>query len=220
MSWPYCDVGEWNSDWTAYPTSRISRYVRSTSPDSTSSVTIASIGMPCSSIVRTNALFTAVERGREHLLDAEVEDRLLHRRQLDRALPQPTDGPGDREHALLRAPGDVAVHADRGDEPDALLVAEAHFGAEHARRHHAGVARRLEPIERERVAARDDHARARRSAAIGSERDDVVGHEDADDVGVARGFDVVGLEAVGLGLLARLVAAHAHHRRRSRCRGG
>ena len=72
------------------------------------------------------------------------------------------------------------------------------------------VAGRVETAEGERVTARDDHARVWRSGASGSERDHVVGHEDADDVGVVRGLDVVGLEAVGLGLLARVVAAHAH----------
>ena len=42
------------------------------------------------------------------------------------------------------------------------------------------------------------------------QRDHVVGNEDADDVGVVRGLEVVRLEAVGLGLLAGVVAAHAH----------
>ena len=81
------------------------------------------------------------------------------------------------------------------------------------------VTRRVEPTEPERVAARHDHARVALGSS-GKQGDDVVGHEDADDVGVARGLDVVGLEAVGLGLVAGVVAAHAHDRRRSRCRAG
>jgi hypothetical protein len=43
-------------------------------------------------------------------------------------------------------------------------------------------------------------------------RHHVVGYEDADDVGVARGLDVVRFEAVLDGLLARLVASDAHRR--------
>ena len=185
--------------------------MRSTSPDSTSSVTIASIGMPCSIIVRDERVVDRRERGREHLLDAEVEHRLLHRRELDAALPQTADRLRHREHAGERAAGGVAVHADGGDEADAFLVAAAHLGSEHARRDHAAVAGRIEPSEAERVAARDDHARVR----LGRERqqrDDVVGDEDADHVGVVRRFEVVRLEAVGHCLLSRLVAAHAHDR--------
>ena len=108
------------------------------------------------------------ERGRERLLDREVEHRLLHRGELDRALAEPADGLGHRERARLRLAGHVAVHADRGDEPDALLVAAAHLGAEHPRRDHADVAGRVEAVERERVAAGDDREPGRRAAAAGA----------------------------------------------------
>jgi len=103
------------------------------------------------------------------------------------------------------------LHADRGNEPDALLVAAAHLRAEHAGRDPCRCRRGIQPVEPERVAARDDHTRVR-ARRERQQRDDVVGDEDADDVGVVRGLDVVGLEAVGHRLLARLVAAHAHDR--------
>ena len=77
--------------------------MRSTSPDSTSSVMIASIGMPCSSIMLTNDVVHRRERGRQHLLDGEVEHRLLHRRELDRALAQAADRPARRASARRRA---------------------------------------------------------------------------------------------------------------------
>ena len=73
---------------------------------------------------------------------------------------------GDGERARLRVAGGVAVHADAGDEADALLVAAAHLGPEHARRDEADVARRVEPVEGERVAAGHDHERV----GLGRER--------------------------------------------------
>ena len=93
---------------------------------------------------------------RAHLLLGEVEDRLLARGELDRALAQTADRLGHAERALESAARDVAVHADRGDEPDALLVAGAHLRTEHARCDHAEVAVGREAVERERVAARHD----------------------------------------------------------------
>ena len=118
----------------------------------------------------------------------------------------------DREHARERVAGRVVVHTHGGDEPDALLVTAAHFGPEHARRDHAAVAGRIEAAETQRVATRHDHTGVgfRRER---EQRDHVVGDEDADDVGVVGGFEIVRLEAVGLGLLAGVVAANAHHRR-------
>jgi len=56
---------------------------------------------------------------------------------------------------------DVTVNADRGDEPDALLVAAAHLGTEHARRDHGRVTRGVDAVEGERVATGDDHERVR-----------------------------------------------------------
>ena len=84
------------------------------------------------------------------------------RRELDRALSQPADRLRHRERAIPRRAGDVAMHADGGDEPDAFLVAASHLGPEHARRDHPDVARRVEAVEGERVAARDD-----REAVVG-----------------------------------------------------
>ena len=160
---------------------------------------IASIGMPASIIVPTNALFTAVSAGDSTCSTAEVEHRFLPRGQLDRALPQATDRLRDPEHALVRATGDVAVHADRGDEPDALLVAAPDLRAEHARRDHAEVAVDREAVERERVAARDDRAPVG-PAAERERRDHVVGNEDAHDRRVVRGFELGDLETVVDGL--------------------
>ena len=112
------------------------------------------------------------------------------------------------QHASLGVPGDVAVHADRGDEPGALLVAAAHLGPQHPRRHHANVARELEAVERERVAAGDDHEGvvARRDRQRG---DHVVGDEHAQHVGVVGGVEVERGEAVGLGRVAAGVGPHA-----------
>ena len=81
--------------------------MRSTSPDSNSSVRIASSGMPCSSITATNDCRHPAQRRRQRLLHGQVEHRLLAGGQLDGALPEPADGLGHRQRALLRA-GPVA----------------------------------------------------------------------------------------------------------------
>ena len=169
---------------------------------------IASSGMPSPIITPTKLSRHPAQRGRQRLLDGEVEDRLLPRGQLDGALLQAADRLGDRERARLGVAGGVAVHADAGDEADALLVAAAHLGAEHARRHQADVARRIEAVEGERVAAGHDHERVGlRRERHG--RDGVVGHEDADDVRLGRRLDVLRGEAVGLGRRAGVVVADA-----------
>ena len=80
------------------------------------------------------------QHGRQRLLDGEIEDGLLVRRHLDRALAQAADRLGDREDALQRVPGAILVHAERGDEPAALHVAAAHLRAQHARRDQPHVA--------------------------------------------------------------------------------
>ena len=105
-------------------------------------------------------------------------------------------------------PVSVAVDAERGDEADALLVAATHLGAQHAGRDHADVARRVEAVERERVAARHDDERvgARRDR---QRRDDVVGDEDAEHVELRCRVELGGGEPVGGGTLTRLVGAHA-----------
>ena len=170
---------------------------------------IASSGMPVlEQALDVGAGHVRHDRG-AHLLLREVEDRLLARRQLDRALAQPTDRLRDRERARLRAARRVAVDADRGDEPDALLVAGAHLGSEHARRDHPDVAVGVEAVERERVPAREDREALRRALEL-EERDHVVGHEHADHVGVVRVGDLARLEAVVGRLLTRRVGAHAH----------
>ena len=101
------------------------------------------------------------------------------------------------------------MHADGGDEPDALLVAEPHLGPEHAGRDHPDVPRWIEPVERERVAAGDD-----REPVVGTpqrqRRDDVIGHQHAHDVGRGRVGDLARGEAVGDRLVTRRVGAHAH----------
>jgi len=112
--------------------------------------------------------------------------------------------------ATARVPGGtghVPLHAHGRDEAGALLVAPADLGAEHAGGDHAGVARRLQAVEGERVAAGHDHQRvgARRDR---QRRNDVVGDEQADDVGVACRFNVGRREAVGLGGLACVVVAN------------
>ena len=169
---------------------------------------IASIGIPCSSMTWANDCETRLQRGRERLLDREVEHRLLARRQLDRALEQAADGLGDGEGARTRGARHVAVDAEGGDEPDAFLVAAAHLRAQHAGRDHAHVAGRVEAVERERVPARHDDQRVV-ARADRQRRDHVVGDEDADDVDVGRRVEVGGGEAVGGRPLARLVGAHA-----------
>ena len=155
-------------------------------------------------------LVHAAEDGRQRLLDAEIEHRLLHRRQRQRALPQPTDGLGNREGAGASSAGLVAFDPDGGDEPDALVVTPPDLRAEHAGGDHPRVAGRSEPAERQRVATRNDDQR------VGPWRDrqrgdDVVGHEQADDIGVARRFDVAGREPVLFGGGSGLVGPHAHH---------
>ena len=69
----------------------------------------------------------------------------------------------------------------------------------------------VEPVEGERVAARDDRAGGR-STRERQRGDDVVGYEHADDVGIVGGVEVSGLEPVGRRLFARLVAPYAHDR--------
>ena len=171
---------------------------------------IASSGMPCSSITCTNVPLHLGERGGERLLHREVEHRLLHRGQLDRALAQAADRLGHGERARLGPAGDVAVDADGGDEPDALLVAAADLGPEHARRDHPDVAGRVEAVERERVPARHDG-----EPVVGpgdrQRRDHVVGDQDADDVGVARVLERGRGEPVGRGLLPGGVGPDADH---------
>ena len=151
------------------------------------------------------------ERRREHLLDPEVEHRLLSGSELDRALAQTADRLRDCERAGERVPGDVAVHTDRGDEARAFLVATTHLGPEHARRDHADVAVGREAIEGEGVPARDDRARVG-ARAQRERRYDVVGNEDADHVGIARVSQLGRREPLGLGQLARRVLAHADER--------
>jgi hypothetical protein len=148
------------------------------------------------------------QQGRQRLLDGKIEYRLLHRRQLERALTKAADGLGDGQRAGPCRAGHVPLHAYRGDEPDALLVAPPHLGAEHARRDHAGVARWLQTLERQRVAAGHDDEGVG-TEGDGQAGDDIVGHEEADDVGVTGGLDVCRREAVGFGRLPRLVVAHA-----------
>jgi hypothetical protein len=123
-------------------------------------------------------------------------------------LLQPADGLGDRERALLGPTGGVAVHADPGDEPDALLEAAPHLWSQHARRDEADVAGRVEPVERERVAAGDDDERVglRRQRHGG---DGIVRHEDADDVRRRGRLHVLDREAVRLGRRTRVVVSHA-----------
>ena len=110
----------------------------------------------------------AAERGRQRLLHREVEDRLLARGQLDGALQEAADRLGDGEGARPRGARHVAVDPEGGDEPDALLVAAAHLRTEHARCDHAHVARGVEAVERERVAAGHDDERVRRAAGSGA----------------------------------------------------
>ena len=55
------------------------------------------------------AAATALARGREHLLDTEVEHGFLHRCQLEAALTQAADGLGDREHELQGVAGDPVL---------------------------------------------------------------------------------------------------------------
>src|SRR5204863_34477 len=83
-----------------------------------------------------------------------------------------------RERARQRRAGAVLLHPDRGDEADALLVAPPHLGTEHSWRDHSGVSGRIQSLERECVAGRDDHQRvgARRDR---QRRDDIVGYEQA-----------------------------------------
>src|SRR5262249_39118365 len=96
------------------------------------------------------------QRGRQRLLDRQVEDRLLSGCELDRALAEPADRLRHREHTLAGSSGEVAMYADGGDETDSFLVAPAYLGAEHPGCDHADVAGRVEAVEGERVSAGDD----------------------------------------------------------------
>ena len=139
------------------------------------------------------------ERRGQHLLDTEVEDRLLFEGQLDRTLTEPADRERDGQYALERASRLIVLDTDCGDEPVALHVTRTHLGPEHARGDHPEVARRVEPSERGAVAAGDDRA------CVGPGReaerwDHVVGDEHTDHVGVVRGRDLGGVEPVVAGL--------------------
>jgi hypothetical protein len=149
--------------------------------------------------------------GREHLLDGQIEHRLLGGGELDGPLAQAADGRRNGQRPSLSGPGPVGVHAHRGDESDALLVAAPHLGAEHAGGDHGQVAARVEPVEGQGVAAGHDGEPVVRTGE-GEPRDDVVGHQEADHVGGRGRFDIGGGEALGLGLLPRLVGPDAHGR--------
>ncbi len=106
--------------------------------------------------------------------------------------------------------GHVALHPHGGDEPDALEITPADLGAEHPGGHHAHVAGRVEPTERQRVSAgHDDHGVGARRQ--GNRGDDVVGDEDAHDVGVVGPPEVARVEPVGLRRVPARVGPHAHH---------
>ena len=153
--------------------------------------------------------FTDASQGRSHrLLDGQVEDGLLFGGEFDGSLAEPTDGLGHGQDTGPGRAGDVAVDPNRRDEADALEVAATDLGPEHPGRHHAGVAREVEPAEGQRVAAGHDD----QGVGPGGKRqarDDVVGDEHADHVGVIRPFEVAGGEAIGLGGVPGLVGPDA-----------
>ena len=155
-------------------------------------------------------LVDATERRREGLFDAQVEDRFLHRSQVQGALAEPADGLGDGERALSSRPGLVAVDADGGDEADPLLVTAPYFGPQHAGGDHSGVAGRVEAAEGQRVPAGDDHERVL-PRCDRQARYHVVRNQQTDGVGVAGPVDVVGGKPVVLRRAPSLVGAHTHH---------
>ena len=173
---------------------------------------IASIGMPCSSIVVTNALLTAVSAGESTCSTARSSSASCRAVISIAPWRRPPIALRDTQHPIARATSDVAVHTDRGDEADTLLEAAAHLGTQHARRDHPEVAVDLEPVECERVPARHDRARVG-SRTEREERNDVVGHEHAQQGGVVGRVEFGGLESVGHRRIAGLVAPHADRRR-------
>ena len=174
---------------------------------------IASSGMPCSIITPTKLCDTRRSAGDSACSTARSRIASCRGGQLDGALLQAADRLGDGEHARLRVAGGVAVHADAGDEADALLVAAAHLGAEHARRDQADVAGRIEPVERQRVAAGHDRPARPASGDSGTLGMASSGTRMQIDVRLGRRLDVLHREAVGLG---RRLGCRRCARRRSR----
>ena len=147
------------------------------------------------------------------VLVEEVAEGLLIAARLDAAAFEGAHGLRQRQHHRLRVPGRIVLHAHQAGEAGAIQEGLAHAGADGAGgdHQHVDVGRVAQEAVGDVVAAGNDDSLARLQmrpdVPVEHRGHDLVGDEQEVVVGMLdRTRDVVGLEAVGDGLLERCVA--------------